>query len=72
MFSFNTLNSQNEMNNMEKKIYSRPTISETKLDSEINLVLMSGGATESGAPCEDEFGNIVPCPGFINPFKWFR
>ena len=73
MFSLNTLNSQNEMNNMEKKIYSRPTISETKLDSEINLVLMSGGgATEGGAPCEDEFGNTVPCPGFINPFKWLK
>lgn len=76
MFSLNTLNSQNEMNNMEKKIYSRPTISETRLDSEINLVLMSPGS-ESGA-CYD---NSVPpvqincttgLPLFLDPFKWLK
>jgi hypothetical protein len=45
---------------MEKKLYTRPTISETKLDTDINLVLMSVVIT----PPED--------PGFINPLKWFK
>jgi hypothetical protein len=45
------------MNTMEKKIYTRPTISETKLDSDINVVL----ASEELPPVE-----------FTNPLKWFK
>lgn len=62
------------MNNMEKKIYSRPTISQTRLDSEINLVLMSGptppftGMTLDGTNETD--GSEIS--QFMNPLKWFR
>jgi len=75
MFTLNTLNSHNEMNSMEKKIYSRPTISETRLDSEINLVLMSPG--EPGCPgcMQTEQDNQTDGTGisqFMNPLKWFR
>ena len=76
MFSLNTLNSQNEMNNMEKKIYSRPTISQTRLDSEINLVLMSGPMCEPGVNCMGlDQSNETDGSGisqFMNPLKWFR
>ena len=77
MFSLNTLNSQNEMNIMEKKIYSRPIISETRLDSEINLVMTSAiggtnppnifmGIDESNETNGDQISQ------FMNPLKWFR
>ena len=77
MFSLNTLNSQNEMNNMEKKKYSRPTISETRLDSEINVLMVSnptnppggsGGMTLDGTNETDGSG----ISQFMNPLKWFR
>jgi hypothetical protein len=64
------------MKTMEKKIYSRPIISETKLDSEINLVLMSpgspppttGGMSLDGTNETDGSG----ISQFMNPLKWFR
>lgn len=65
MFTLNTINSQNEINNMEKKLYSRPTISETKLDNEINVLLCSV------QPC-DPVDVISEEPSFMNPFKWFK
>lgn len=65
------------MNNMEKKLYSRPTISETRLDSEINLVLMSPGGNVQNEPSgmtldqsNETNGDIVS--QFMNPLKWFR
>ena len=69
-----TLNLTHEMNNMEKKIYSRPTISKTKLDSEINLVMTSTitgpdifmGTDETN---ETDGSGISQ---FMNPLKWFR
>jgi hypothetical protein len=64
----NTLNSQNEMNNMEKKIYSHPTIVETRLDCEINLVLMS---TPTEGTCFDEATqSYYTC--LINPTKFLK
>jgi hypothetical protein len=61
---------------MEKKIYSRPTISETKLDSEINLVLMSSPTTYgNGQFMGVEESNQTDGSGisqFMNPLKWFR
>ena len=67
------------MNNMEKKIYSRPTISETRLDSEINLVLMSiGGSVNTGSTNvgmgldESNETNGDQISQFMNPLKWFR
>ena len=64
---------------MEKKIYSRPTISETKLDNEINLVLMSGTPPSGGGMPAPGMGldNTNETDGsgisqFMNPLKWFR
>ena len=70
----NTLNSLHEMNNMEKKIYSRPIISETKLDSEINLVLMSPGTPPPGGLMLDNTNETdgTGISQFMNPLKWFR
>jgi hypothetical protein len=62
------------MNIMEKKIYTCPSITETRLDSEINLVLMSpgtpppGGMTLDGTNETDGSGIFQ----FMNPLKWFR
>ena len=75
MFSMNTLNLQNEMNNMEKKIYLRPTISDTRLDSEINLVLMSNPSTNTPFGMGMDESNQTDGTGisqFMNPLKWFR
>ena len=47
---------------MEKRTYTRPSISETKLDAEINLVMSS-----TLPPGDGE----LPEGGFINPLKWF-
>jgi hypothetical protein len=67
------------MKTMEKKIYSRPTISEIKLDSEINLVMQSiGGSVDAGSTnvgmgldeSNETNGDIVS--QFMNPLKWFR
>ena len=76
----NTLNSQNEMNNMEKKLYSRPTIAETKLDSDINLVMESivdsvdtsstGGIGMGMDETNETNGDQIS--QFMNPLKWFR
>jgi len=72
MFDKNTLNSLNEMNTMDKKAYHRPTISETKLDSEINVFLFSnpptGGMTLDGTNETDGSG----ISQFMNPLKWFK
>lgn len=75
MFDKNTLNSLNEMNTMDKKSYHRPTISETKLDAEINLVLMSLGniQTEPSMTLDqsnETNGDIIS--QFMNPLKWFK
>ena len=77
MFDKNTLNSLNEMNIMDKKAYHRPTISETKLDSEINLVLMSIGGNVQNEPSgmtldqsNETNGDIIS--QFMNPLKWFK
>ena len=75
MFDKNTLNSLNEMNTMDKKAYHRPTISETKLDAEINLVLMSLGniQTEPSMTLDqsnETNGDIIS--QFMNPLKWFK
>ena len=77
-----TLNLHIEIKTMEKKIYSRPTISETRLDSEINLVLMSCVQGDPGcSPTFPNFGmgldgtNETDGNGisqFMNPLKWFR
>jgi len=75
MFSLNTLNSHNEMNNMEKKIYSRPAIYQTRLDSEINLVLMSppsNGPTGSMGMDGTNETDGTGISQFMNPLKWFR
>ena len=67
------------MNNMEKKVYSRPTISETKLDSEMNIFLQSiGGSVTTdqtnvgmGLDQSNETnGDVIS--QFMNPLKWFR
>ena len=71
MFSLNTLNSQNEMNNMEKKIYSRPTISLTRLDSDINVLLVSDPIVESQM-LETNQTDGTDISQFMNPLKWFR
>jgi hypothetical protein len=56
------------MNNMEKKIYSHPTIVETRLDCEINLVLMS---TPTEGTCFDEATqSYYTC--LINPTKFLK
>jgi hypothetical protein len=67
------------MKTMEKKIYSRPTISEIKLDSEINLVLMSiSGSVNTGSTNvgmgldESNETNGDQISQFMNPLKWFR
>lgn len=65
------------MNNMEKKIYSRPTISETKLDSEIILMQTSGvnGGGTGGIWMGTDESNETDGTGisqFMNPLKWFR
>ena len=77
MFDKNTLNSLNEMNTMDKKSYHRPTISETKLDAEINLVLMSIGGNVQNEPSgmtldqsNETNGDIIS--QFMNPLKWFK
>ena len=63
------------MNTMDKKSYHRPTISETKLDAEINLVLMSLGniQTEPSMTLDqsnETNGDIIS--QFMNPLKWFK
>jgi hypothetical protein len=71
----NRLSLQNEMNKMEKKIYSAPTISETRLDSEINLVLMSDPSTNTVFGMGMDETNETDGTGisqFMNPLKWFR
>ena len=65
---------------MEKKIYSRPSVSETKLDSEIILMQISGegGVSTSNTgnvgmgldETNETNGDIVS--QFMNPLKWFR
>ena len=57
---------------MKKRLYKKPQCIQTKLDSEINLVLMSN-------PPEDPqmfMGNSTTDGGtdfqFMNPLKWFR
>ena len=57
---------------MQKRLYTPPRITQTKLDNEINLVLMSN-------PPEDPqmfMGNSTTDGGtdfqFMNPLKWFR
>ena len=60
------------MNNMEKKIYSRPTISETKLDTQINVFLNSvyGPGFMSQEETNQTDGSGIS--QFMNPLKWFR
>ena len=54
---------------MEKKKYNKPEVTNTEIDSTINMVLMSENqtVTEPGPP---------PCPEgeicFINPFKFLK
>lgn len=75
IFKINALNSPNDTNLMEKKTYSRPTISETKLDSEINLVLMSPSTYGNGQFMGVDESNQTDGSGisqFMNPLKWFR
>lgn len=61
---------------MEKKKYNKPEVKNTKLDSSINLVLMS-----ANDPIDPNCTPNTPsCPtpppalpgDFINPFKWFK
>jgi hypothetical protein len=57
-----------------KKNYSEPTVTKINLDTEINLVLMSG--TPQGDP-EMMMNNSEQTDGgmfsqFINPMKWFK
>ena len=49
---------------MEKKTYFKPRIELTKLDREINLVLLSEPPLDPGMEPD--------VPGFINPFKWLK
>ncbi len=59
---------------MEKKRYNKPEVTNTKLDSSINLVLMSpDGVAPNNGPGVDNNpdGTPVTAP-FINPFKWFK
>jgi hypothetical protein len=79
MFSLNTLNSPNEMNNMKKKIYSCPKIFLTNLDSEINILLCSVPANCTGLGDESGMGldgtnetDGLGISQFMNPLKWFR
>jgi len=59
---------------MEKKEYFKPKIKYTKLDSSINLVLMSENAVVSTPTPSDPEGEPPVENDFdlINPFKWFR
>ena len=51
---------------MEKKKYNKPEITNTRLDSSINLVLMSP-EPDVGDP------DVEGYPGdFINPLNWFK
>jgi hypothetical protein len=55
---------------MEKKIYNKPEVNQTKLDSSINILLVS--CLPEDFPCN---GQEVPNPDgeiFMNPFKWFK
>jgi len=61
------------MNNMEKKIYSRPTISETKLDSDINVFLQSPAPDDPGMMMnESNQTDGTDISQFMNPLKWFK
>ena len=60
------------MNNMEKKIYSRPTISETILDSEINVLLVSPPADPQMNLDQSNETDGTGISQFMNPLKWFR
>ena len=73
MFTLNTLNSRNQMNNMEKKVYNSPLVTEIKLDSMINVLLVSVQPPVSGMTLEET--NETDGSGisqFMNPLKWFR
>ena len=54
---------------MEKKKYNKPRVNTTKLDSVINLVMMSC-IDENDPDCEP----TVPAypTEFLNPLKWFK
>lgn len=62
------------MSVMNKKVYSTPLIIETKLDSEINLVLMSPPVTPTPGMTLDQSnetnGDLIS--QFMNPLKWFK
>jgi hypothetical protein len=57
---------------MEKKIYLAPKISETKLDSEINLVLMSDAPNDPMMMIESNQTDGTDISQFMNPLKWFK
>lgn len=55
---------------MEKKKYNKPEVCHTRLDSSINILLVS--CLPADYPCN---GQEVPNPEgeiFINPFKWLK
>ena len=74
MFDKNILNSLNEMNTMDKKAYHRPTISETKLDAEINILLFSEDGIPTGGMTLDQTNETdgTGISQFMNPLKWFK
>lgn len=57
---------------IERRRYNRPKVESTKLDSSINLVLMSAGQDVGPPPDGIIIPNEEPVNSFINPFKWFK
>jgi hypothetical protein len=53
---------------MEKKRYKKPEVNQTKLDSSINILLVS--CLPEDQPCE---GPVTELPQeYLNPFKWLK
>jgi len=67
-----TLNLHIEMKTMEKKIYSLPTISIIKLDSEINVLLISPTGDPGMTLDQSNETDGTGISQFMNPLKWFR
>ncbi len=55
---------------MEKKIYNKPEVKQTKLDSSINILLVS--CLPQDEPCNGPVTTDPEGEIFINPFKWLK
>jgi hypothetical protein len=60
---------------MEKKKYNKPEVCHTRLDSSINILLVS--CLPADYPCNGQEGTTglegePVVNGFLNPFKWLK